>query len=213
MYSKLEKLFLVIIALVITGFACGRPQPQLSSMPEPSTKFDLVPEVRITLSPLIRVDQPLVFHWKIVNNGPHPIYIYSTLLEHPFSADLFIDSAQHVIEVRWLQLQPIPVGVYAFPEASFLEVSSGESREGDFMSDVPTKELVTYKAVESTIEKQKITPGNWKIQVLVAYGNEIDSVKKDIADSLRRGKEHPINPIVRWQKIVYSEPVNVTFEK
>lgn len=214
MCRKIEDLILIVLGIMLVGFACGtRQQPPSSVQQEPSTKIDMPPVVEITLDPASRIDRPLVIHWKIINNGPGAIYIYSTPIERPFSANLFIDPPRQIIEVRWLQLQPIPVGINDFPEAKFLEIGPRASRGGVFKSYVAVKNLVTYKSADSTIREERVAPGSWKIQLLVAYGNEIDSVKKDLAESLRRGTEHPINPIVRWQKVAYSEPVSVTFQK
>ena len=94
-----------------------------------------------------------------------------------------------------------------------MDIPSGQSREGSFASYLPIDKLVTYKSVGDKTARHTITKGVWKIELLLAFGEEIDSVKRDLAESLRQGKEHPINPITRWQRVAYSNPVSITIGK
>jgi len=107
-----------------------------------------------------------------------------------------------MIEIRFSRLQPMAVGVNSFPQPEFMQIAPGEAKEGRFESARPVGQGT-----------KTIKPGKWRVRILVAYGYEIESVKNALAQSLTRGEEHPINPIVRWQKISYSAPVSMIFEK
>lgn len=192
------------LLVALLALACSRQaeERRSSAHPQPLTQGDTEPLVRIEVDPVSRLDTPLKLRWRISNGGARPVYVYSTILQQPAAAEINIDVAQRIIEVRLSRLQPISVGVNSFPEAQFMQMGPKEVKEGEFESVRPVNQ-----------EDPGITSGNWRVRILVAYGYEIESVKKALAESIARGEEHPINPIVRWQKVSYSDPVSVLFEK
>lgn len=205
MMMKPASLISVITFLSLIGFACGHRtgEQQASVQPQHPTEQDPSLVVQIEVNPNNKLGKPLELRWKLSNAGVKPIYVYSTLLRWAAGAEVEIDAEQRTIEVRFLRLQPISGGVNFFPEAEFVQVEPKGVREGRFNTFEPIGE----ESVE------RITPGDWRIRALIAYGYEIESVKKALAESLVHGEEHPINPIVKWQKIAYSDPVNVSFQR
>src|SRR5262249_54359384 len=190
------------LAIAILTVACGqRASEQQSDVSASSNShLNVAPLVTIDLKPVSTLRRPLEFHWRISNAASEPVYVYSTLLRQPAGAEIDVDAQQSMIEIRFLRLQPIAVGVNSFPEAGFMQIAPNEAKEGRFQSAAPVAQV-----------SKEIKPGNWRVRIRVAYGYEIESLKNALAQSLARGEEHPINPIVRWQKISYSDPVSVTF--
>lgn len=204
----------LIVSVLLTGLTCHR---QLANMqPTQLVQDGKPPNVRIEVGPAVKLKRRLVMHWTISNVGTNPIYVYSTFLQHQWRIPAFsytdLDPEQRLIDVRFTQLKPLPGGVNSFPDAEFMEIGPQESREGDFATNVPVGQETFYSPSGEGMKAQKLTSGPWTLRIVIAYGYEIRSVNQMLAESLAIGKEHPINPIVRWQKLAYSEPIKVMFE-
>ena len=78
---------------------------------------------------------------------------------------------------------------------------------GSFVSDVPIGQLKDYKVVGTKLDELRITPGTWKVRAAIAYGYDVEPVQQAVKESLAAGQEHPINAVVRWQRVEYSVPV------
>jgi hypothetical protein len=191
--------------VVIIGIACGKLEPRLPAVaPKPSSSLresppTIVAEVR---SPA-KLGRPLELQWSLFNEGDEPVYIYSTLLKSPVSAQIEVDLDRRLIEVRFLRLRTLPFGVNAFPPAEFLKLGPKETRRGNFVSSSRTGKG----------DLSMISLGTYHLEILIGYGNEISSVQQELARSSAEGIEHPINPIVRWQRVSYSNSVPVTFTR
>lgn len=207
----------VVSLLVLMSLACdnrahdGRTRAQ-SERPE---QEDRPPLLEIEITPTRKLDKPLEFQWKITNRSEKPVYFYSTLLQKPntYFAEIDIDGERKMIEVRFTSLEPVEVAPNYFPKTEFTRVDVGQSQDGSFVSHDPIERLASYSAIGKKTEVQKITAGAWTIRSLLAYGYEVESVKDAAAKSVSHGTEHPINPVVQWQKVVYSNLINVTFQQ
>jgi hypothetical protein len=177
---------------------------------------DVPPVLHIEAASNASLDEPLEFTWIISNPGAKPVYIYTSLLETERSAfaELNIHEEKKVIEVGFLRSELIAgLPPYSFPKASFKPIDPGQSLRGRFVSEFTISELKGHKVSGDKLETIKLTPSPWNINGKIAYGYEIESVQKALEQSLKEGQEHPFNPINRWQKVVYSELVNVTFHR
>jgi hypothetical protein len=206
--------FLVISFLMLMSFACddvGRRRA--TAQTDMSDQQEEAPLLEIAVSPIRRLDDPLELGWKITNRAGKVLYVYSTLLQKSNSdfVEINIDAQRKIIEIRFTSLEQLEVAPNYFPNTEFARVDPQRSLEGSFRSNHPIRQLVSYRAAGKGIKGDKITAGAWKIRSLVAYGFEMQSVENASAKSIARGTEHPINPIVRWQRIAYSEFVSVTF--
>jgi hypothetical protein len=198
---------LVVIGIVVLINLKQRQEIKIKS--DHSILTNVQPTVKIDIDPIVKLNRPLNVRWQITNSGEKPIYIYSTPLKDTASADIQIDTEQKLIQIRWLRLQPIPVGIYTFPEAEFMQLAAKEFRGGVFISHTSLDSLIKNKISGNVMNKGAAIEGVWRFQLLIAYGYEIESVKKAIEESDRKGDEHPINPVVRWQQVAYSEPIEV----
>jgi hypothetical protein len=167
----------------------------------------IAPSVQLTINPTLKLAVPLEFRWRVSNSGTQPIYIYSSLLKETFGADVEINPETKSIEVRFSRLQPIPVEPYYFPAAQFIKIDPGKTEEGTYTSHGPSKGLITYRSNGTRVAELRLAPGVWEIRFLVAYGYEIDSLKQ-----ASKTNEHPINPVVRWQRIAYSNTDRIVFQ-
>lgn len=205
----------LIVSVLLTGLTCHR---QLANMQlDQPVQDGKPPNVRIEVRPTVKLKSPLAMHWTISNVGTSPIYVYSTFLKHQWRIPAFsytdLDPAQRLIDIRFTQLKSLPGGINSFSDAEFIEIRPQESREGTFATNGPLEQETFYSSKGEEIKAAKLTSGSWTLRIVIAYGYEISSVNQALAESLSVGKEHPINPIVRWQKLAYSEPVSVTFQK
>jgi hypothetical protein len=116
-----------------------------------------------------------------------------------------------MIEVRFLSLRTIEVAPNYFPKTEFIRIDPGQSKEGQFVSYYSLERWIDL-STGRPLAKRKVTSGTWMVRSLVAYGYEIESVQRALAALTASGTEHPINPVVEWQKVAYSHPVNITLE-
>jgi hypothetical protein len=154
-------------------------------------------------------------HWHfavISNSGSEPLYIYSTLLQNPRFAEIVIDRKQKVIELRFSQLEPSPILPYYFPDADFREVIANQSTTFLVTSSDPIKEIRGSETIGRTSREARITPGRWTFRIMIAYGDDVSAVKLALASDTA-GKQHPINEIVRWQKVAFSNSITIDVTK
>jgi hypothetical protein len=173
---------------------------------KPSLVIDKAPIVEIKVDQEIKLSKPLNIHWRISNPNDEAIYIYSSLLKNPAVANILLDTKEKTVEIQFTQLNLISVAPYSFPSTEFIKIESKKSSEGEFVGNKPIGQKDYFDSKETGVKLQQITEGKWQSRVAVAYGSEIDNVEE-------LSEEHPINPIVRWQKIAYSEPVIISFRK
>jgi hypothetical protein len=189
-------------------------QVHLEITPKLPVITDSAPIVEIEVDQEIKLSKSLNIHWRIVNPRNEPIYIYSTLLKHSAIADILLDTEGKAIEIQFTRLNAISVSPYAFPSAEFLKIESKKSFEGQFVGSKSVGQKDYYNSKDTGVKLQQITEGQWQIRIAIAYGSEIDTVQKDLAELVKNGsEEHPINPIVKWQKITYSKPISINFQK
>jgi hypothetical protein len=214
---KILTTMLITFALsVLIASACGLQNHSLQNGIQSNriSSEGVAPIIHLEVSSSIKLEDPLEVHWRIFNNTTEPIYIYSTLLQHASFADFDIDAKQKIIEIHFLRLslwgeKPPP---YYFPPTEFSKIDPGQELKGKLVSGKSIGQLVSYKSSDGKTEEEKIKPGTWTIRALVAYGREIESVQKDLIELQKKGKGHPADPVVRWQKISQSELVSVIVE-
>lgn len=147
------------------------------------------PLVELSAPKDAKANAPLEIHWKISNPNREPVFVYSALLEKKAAqfVEVETNNARKSVEIRFTRLAKIALEPNFFPKAAFLKIEPGKSTEGDF----------------SLI---KIPAGEWSVTASIGYGGEIESVQKQAADA--KG-EHPVNPVVAWQKSASSEPLEI----
>lgn len=153
----------------------------------------------------LRRSDKLRLHWKITNKNHHPVYVYSSLLKQPPFVEIAVDASSRTIEIRFTRITSITPGVNYFPAADFEEIGTEQSWKGDYVgADAISSDLLSGPD-KNRQDSSPILTGEWRIRAAIAYGDEIDSVQSAIKKSEANGDEHPINPVVNWQKIQYSE--------
>jgi hypothetical protein len=170
-------------------------------------KSELVdPVVELYLAYETKLNQPLKIHWKITNPNVTPIYIYTSLLQekNSGSVEMKINKAIKTIDLHFTRLAKLNLEPNYFPKTEFTKIEAGKSLEGDFKSQLNLFEEIKRQNVSK--EKLKAFIGEWNIKGLVAFGEEVDSIQKVIAES--KGG-HPVDAIVDWQKIATSASVKV----
>jgi hypothetical protein len=218
---KTQILILIITSSVaLMGYACGTHSTQqlaeLPPTPTHSVSQDQPPDIYVEADATVKLSKPLKLRWRIVNRSAKPIYIYSTLLEQPNTrlAEVNINEEERTIDVNFLRLEPLRHSIYNFPQAEFKRLAQGESLEGHLTGEKSSGQLTSYRTFEDRkLHPVKPTAGAWRVRCGVSYGYEVESVKTGLEELYRSGTEHPINPIVEWQKVAYSTPINVVFQQ
>jgi len=199
---------LFIGSSVLTGFACssrtaaggegGLPAAGVQENPGPLV---------VTIAEPTLVKGRLKFEWEIKNTAPEPLYVYSTLIEHAQLAEVVASAETHLVEVHFLRLKPLNILPYSFPEATFVEIPPGEVLRGRFASKFDLEHVAAPDANKNDVKA--VPPQSpWRVKAVIAFGREIESVRTKLEGMKAEGiREHPINPVVGWQKIVSSEPV------
>ena len=207
MPAKLYRI-IILVSFTFMAWACGmKPTDTPIAVSSPTPNKQVAPAVQLIINPALKLDVPLEFRWRISNPGTQPIYIYSSLLKETFGADVQINPEIKSIEVRFSRLESLTVAPNYFPAAQFIKIDPGKTEEGTYTSNGPSKGLITYRSNGSRVADLRLVPGAWDIRFLIAYGYEIDSLKQS-----SKPNEHPINPVVRWQRIAYSNPERIVFE-
>lgn len=198
--------------VALIGWCCTRETSEQAAraQPSPIAAEAIQPKIQISLSPTLRLGKPLKMQWKIINQGPTPLYVYSSLLQQPNTdfAEVGIDTKSKTIEIRFLSLRTMEVGPNYFPKTEFMRIDPGQSKEGRFVSRYSLEKLIDDQLSSSRPSTESIV-GTWTVRSLVAYGNEVASVEKILASRAASGTDHPINPVVAWQRVAYSNSVNV----
>lgn len=200
-------LFTGVFAL--TGFACSSPaatEREGGLTPGGGIQENLSPLV-VTIAEPTLVGGRLAFAWEIKNTASEPQYVYSTLIEHAHFAEIVTSAETGLIKVHFLSLKPLNILPYSFPKATFVEILPGKVLQGRFVGEVDPKWAAAPHANEKD-DKTVLPKSSWRVQAVIAFGKEIESVRRKLEGMRADGiQEHPINPVVEWQKIVASEPV------
>lgn len=199
-----------ILTLVMLGCSKGvvsRPQAKLSG-DHPGESSNPAVEVKVVAPTLS--NNLLDFRWEMMNTSAKPIFIYYALLENPASAEYRFDHETRTLQVLFLSLQTIPAIPYYYPEPSFIKIPPGQSIQGHFAGKRSIGDLTGPTQSGKHADEGSAAASQWRVEVLVAYGEEIESVQKAIREL--KGAQHPINPIVRWQRIAHSQPVFMTVQ-
>ncbi len=205
-------------AICFLSLACyvGMGAKQGTVIPNPSIEEELAPVLAIEVDETFELSVPLKFDWRISNTGSKPVYVFSTLLEPQNNgfAELSIDTKDRILGVGFFR-SIVAVGFppYSFPKLQFKQIEPGQTLNGRYMSDVPIAQLNDYRLVGTKLDQIRLTPGAWRLRATIAYGYEVESVQQAVKESMDAGQEHPINPIVRWQRVEYSVPLAITIQK
>jgi hypothetical protein len=165
--------------------------------------------VHIEGSPRLSQKQPLRFRCRIENAGNEPVYVYSALFENPHFVEVTIDSNQRLIEARFTKVDALPFTPYYFPKADFWKIDPKQAHEFVFSSARHLNAIRSYQQTDGKSKELRIMPGLWTLRIMIGYGYDMDSLKPVLERSAVSGKEHPINPVSRWQQIAYSNSVAV----
>lgn len=205
----------VLVCTICPACLLSRDTPTVKSLAEQSVTEDTPPLVQIEIPQPAKLGKPLQLHWRITNNAKRPVFIYSTLLHNEYFVEFNASLEQKTIEVRFLRLRPWGdrPPPYYFPETEFARIDPGKSIEGRLVSKESFRVVVRDRSVGLKAEKELITPGIWTIQVLVAYGYEIESVQQRIDASSSLKDSHPADPVVKWQKVARSKAVTGSFQE
>jgi hypothetical protein len=196
----------ICLFLAITDSGCKNSLGDLKNNIETSNQ-SVVPgsiSVSIEVTRSIRLSDPLQVRWNVSNNSNKQIYLYSSLFDKPHFVETSIDNSDRTIEIRFTRLSTISTDVNYFPAPEFKEVDVGGGLSGTYVSRSKASEEVSYNPNGRQGEANRISGGEWRVRIAAAYGEEITSILKASEDS-KASDEHPINPVVKWQKIVYSE--------
>jgi len=211
----MKTLMSIVGLIALIGLGCSRQASEQAASGQSRPVAEAMPPLlQISVSPVLRLRKPFEMKWKILNAGAQPVYIYSSLLRQPntYFAEVWIDIERKMIEVRFLRLRTFAVGPNYFPETKFLRIDPGQSEEGQFVSYYSLEKLIKGQSSGRPTIKREVLSGTWTVRSLVAYGYEIASVEKAAARLRSSGTEHPINPVVEWQRVAYSEAVNITLQ-
>ncbi len=206
----MKKSMIVLILFLFGGLSCyENPEVNHSNgqiFSENETMQQSGPDILLEIEREIFLDKPLKFKWLIRNPGPRKLFVYSSLLESPGSALIVVNSKKKLIDIQFTDTQPSGIIPYDFPETRTIVLDRDENYSGDYSS----KELLRNRLLLSNdgqIGQESLTRGEWKIRILVAYGEN----DKGLRTKDDQNDEHPINQVVRWQKLAYSPyiPVNI----
>lgn len=198
----------VYTSLESLGAFCGG----LDHGPTTQQGASAVPLVLIEGVSTFSQDRPLAFRCKIRNPGSKPLYVYSALLQSPQFAEVVLDRTQKLIEVRFSRLQPSPIVPYYFPPAAFRKITANDPANFDVTFNTSLKELRGYEIINGTSREARVAPGTWTVRILIGYGYDVSDVKLALPSNAA-GEQHPINAIVKWQKVVLSNSVTINVMK
>jgi len=137
----------------------------------------------------------LQFDWRLVNLGKTSIYIYSTFLKGP-SAAYTVDKATQLRTIWTTLPKEADYAVNDYPPARFSELKPGAAIRGNFKGQ--------HEDACSAREHESAKP--IFIEMAVAIGSSPGALEGEMQ---RDHYVHPANPIVRWQKILRSRPVQL----
>jgi hypothetical protein len=182
----------------------------------PYIEEEPAPAMAIEVDETFELSLPLKFDWRISNSGSKPVYVFSTILEPQNNAfaELSIDTKDRMLGVGFSR-SVVAVGFppYSFPKLQFKQIDPGQALNGRFTSDAPIAQLKDFRLVGTKLDEIRLTPGAWRLRATIAYGYEVESVQQAVKVSMDAGQEHPINPVVRWQRVEHSVPLAITVQK
>lgn len=204
-------LTLVLLIIFYIGAVDKRPSGAegVSNRATSPKMLRTAPLVHVEASSKQSQKQPLRFRGRIENSGTEPLYVYSALFENRGFVDVTIDSNQKLIEARFSRMETLPFTPYYFPKHAFWKIDPKQTHEFVFASTRHLNAVRSYQLVDGETKELRIMPGVWTLRIMIGYGYDIDILKPALARSAVDGKEHPINAIVRWQDIAYSNNVAV----
>lgn len=210
-------LTILIIFITLPNFFCNEANKQRQAINNQETVAvegvkQISPQVEVDILSYLELNKPLMFNLRIKNGGNETIYFYSALLNNPKFLNIYVNSEKKIIEVRFTRFHTFQNSPNYFPDAEFIKVEPNEVYKREFTTEVPFKERDYYDS-DTGAKWQQLESGTWKMRVAIAYSYEIESVQKKIAEVNSIGKEHPINPIVEWQKIAYSNYESIAVQK
>lgn len=209
----MKRLLIIVASFGYVLFGIGlNPGDATSHRHCTTTRMGEAPSVRIEGVSSLAENRALAFQCKISNPGSVPLYIYSSLLEKPQFAEIVIDPKENVIEVRFSRLETSPLLPYFFPQATFREIEPNSSADFHIALNGSLKELRSYGTVNERSKEERITPGRWTLRIMIGYGDDLSAVKRALALD-PKGTQHPINEIVKWQKVAYSNSMVVEVRK
>ena len=201
--------FLFICAFTLNSFECGqRPAPKHGGGSPGGDVREEPGPVTVTVAEPKLAGNRLTFGWEIKNTGADAVYVYATFLEYPDIAEIVTSPETRVVEVRFLQLEPLPFAPYYFPKPTFLEIPPGQVRQGRFISKEDVRRILHAAPSNKNGAGEATSQGPWKVRAVIAFGRETASVRRRLAELEASGvRYHPVNPVVEWQKTASSEPV------
>ncbi len=153
-----------------------------------------VPLKVTVIEAVVTPDGVLHCKWKIRNDGKEVLHVYAPYLRG--SADDMIDALNaktSIVRTTWLREVP-QYPMYYFPKLEFIDVLPGAEITG---------------ALERRPQSKSETAHLRELEIVVGYGTDTEKLRGDIQELLNKAVEFQSNALVRWQKLVYSEPVNV----
>jgi|HubBroStandDraft_5_1064220.scaffolds.fasta_scaffold48944_3 hypothetical protein len=144
---------------------------------------------------VVTSDGVLHCKWKIRNDGREVLHVYAPYLRG--SSDGMIDALNtktSIVRTTWLSEVPVYSMPY-FPKLEFIDVVPGAEITG---------------ALERRPQSKQETAHLRELKIVVGYGTDTEKLNSDIQQLLNKAVEFQSNALVRWQKLVYSEPVNVS---
>lgn len=152
---------------------------------------DAQPEVIVSDATHVK-HKGIQLKWRIVNHRDRPIFVYSTFLFGPRAA-AWRKRKDGVFEIHISLPEKLGWYVYSYPKAVFSRVDAHGELKGVFIDPNPT------------IDLQKDS----RVLLDVAYGSDVQQVKRALQDEFRHGSGHPANPLVDWQCIASSTVVSI----
>lgn len=144
---------------------------------------------------LVTPDGVLHCKWKIRNDGKEMLHVYAPYL-HGSANDMIdgLNAKTAVVRTTWLKEVPI-YPMYYFPKLEFMDLLPGAEVTG---------------ALERRPQSKQETSHLREMKLVVGYGTDTEKLNSDIQELLNKAVEFQSNALVRWQKLAYSEPVNVS---
>jgi hypothetical protein len=143
---------------------------------------------------IVTSDGVLHCKWKMRNDGKEVLHVYAPYLRG--SSDDMIDALNaktSIVRTTWLREVP-PYPMYYFPKLQFIDIVPGAEITG---------------ALERRPQSKQETASLRKLEIVVGYGTDTEKLNSDIQQLLNKAVEFQSNALVRWQKLVYSEPVDI----
>jgi hypothetical protein len=177
-------------------------------------------EIQIRVTGSNRLDKQLMMEWRLSNNGKKPICFVSTFMEDNKPMAYSINEEEKTLELWFTPRRPSDSIPVFFLAPKLTQVDPGESVEGSFISAqtvqefrdpsrIRTEQAITPAEIDSL--GARVRSGEWSIRAVIGYGvGSFEAVKEDI-DEHTRGDEHPLNPVVRWQQLLYSPSIKILF--